>query len=419
MHESNCCAVAASRPADPPLPYGPTLKLRLLMTSSLVVVVAFHISLFFAIQRFQTRRPDFAYLYQAGRAIDHQRFVGIVERFPSLKSGEYSVETSAGELPADTMHPPYEMLIYAALALFKFRIAVPVWWACNLLLLTLTAFWLWPHIPNLRDKYPYLLIVIATFFPVLVAFVQGQNSILLLALLALCYDSLARRQDLRGGFVLALGMFKFVLVLPIALWLVLEKRWKSLAGFAAGCLALFIESVWLVGIEGVEAYVHFIGGFGKAAPERAGSESLMPNLRGLVYTVGAGMTTQKFLTILTLVVSIALLIWVDSGLRRRADLTPRFSLQILLAAAISYHFFPHDAAILVLPLVLLANQSLNEASGGKFRIAVLAGCACIYLIPFFVHLELGMQTIAIAYLALLVCERIQPPDAAMKAVALR
>src|SRR6516164_1646798 len=194
-----------------------SVKQKGMIAFSVVVIVAIHISLFFAMQRYQARKPDFASLYQAGRALIHERFPAMVNRFPALNGEEYIVQTPSGPFPPDTMHPPYELAIYASLALMKFRVAYPVWWGCNLVLLFLTTFLLWRHVPGLQSRYPYLLILIATFFPVLVALAQGQNSVLLLFLLTLTFDLLARERHFGAGLVLSMGMFKFVLVIPIFL----------------------------------------------------------------------------------------------------------------------------------------------------------------------------------------------------------
>lgn len=384
-----------------------SVKLRSLIALSVIVIAVFQVSLFLAMQRFPAWKSDFASLYQAGRAIDHERFPSLVEHFPVLKSGEYTVETWAGELPSDTMHPPFEMVLYAALALLKFRIAVPFWWACNLLFLAITGFLLWPLVPNLRSKYPYLIILAGTFFPVLVALAQGQNSLLLLTLLTLCYHSLANKHDLRAGLILSMGMFKFVLVIPMVFLLILEKRWKSLAGFAVGCFGLFLVACSLLGIGGVTAYIRQIAGYGKAAPEKAGTELLMPNLRGLIHAFGSAIAPEVVLMVLTLILTLALVLWVDGRILKCSDLSARFSSQVLLAILISFHLYPHDGSILILPAVILLNHVLDRDIRVRFRRAVVLCVSLIYLVPLVAHLRISMPIIGLATLVLLGLEQSQ------------
>lgn len=383
----------------------PSLKLRVLILFSALIIVGFQISLWFAMQRFQVRKPDFASLYQAGRKIDHERFPSIVSRFPAMNSEEYSVQLNAHEFPADTMHPPYEMVLYATLALLKYRTAYIAWWACNIGLLFLACFVLWPHVPRLQTGFPYLLILLATFFPVLVALVQGQNSILLLALLALTFNALYEHKEFQAGFILSMGMFKFVLVLPMAFWLLLEKRWKSLAGFVTGCACLLMTAIGLVGISGMETYYRALTGFRKKAPEQAGTESIMPNLRGLFHAIGAGIAPDRLLTFLTLATSIALIIWIDLRLKKYRNFGVLFSMQVILATLISYHLYPHDGAVLIMPIMILLDCGLRAGSNRKFKIPVIVCAACAYLVPLAGGLSVGMPVLCVCSLGLLILAR--------------
>lgn len=382
-------------------------KRSILIVCSVVLIVAINATLYVAMQNFQSRKPDFAYLYQAGRAIIHERFPGILETFPSLKGPDFAATASDGLLPQDKLHPPYELAIYFCLALMKFRVAYPFWWGSNLVLLGFAAYLLWGYVPNLQDKYPYFLILIATFFPVFVALAQGQTSILLLVFLALCHDSLQKQREFRAGFLLAMGMFKFLVVVPVAVLLILEKRWKSLAGFATGCFALLLLSCALVGLDGVVSWVRLIAGYGKAAPEKAGTVSIMPNLRGLIEACGTLIAPSVILTVLTLVLSLCLFLWVDGRILQCRDSSLRFSLQVLLAVMISYHLYPHDASVLILPLAILLNHSLNKEVELKFRRAVVILVTIIYLTPLVAHLQVGMPLIGIASFVLLVMAQIE------------
>jgi len=390
----------------------PSAKQRWLILFSSLVVIGFQFGLFRAMQRFQARKPDFAHLYQTGRKLNHERFPFLIERFPSLNSPEYNVQVDGRDFEPDNMHPPYENVLYAALALLKFRVAYIVWWACNVGFLFLSLFVLWPLTANLHNGYPYLLMLVATFFPVLVAMVQGQNSVMLLAFLTLCYASLEKGNDFRAGFALGMGMFKFVVVIPLAFWLILEKRRRSLAGFFSGCVALFFLALWLVGINGIKAYVLLVAGFGVKAPEEPGSEAIMPNLRGLFHALASGIAPEIWLTVLTLISSLTLLIWVDARLKRYKSLRLSFAVQVLLTCMISYHLFPHDGAVLVLPLLILLDRALQDASERTFKVAVLICAAGAYLMPFLGGLYVGMPLIAIASLMLLILARnaaLKPP----------
>jgi hypothetical protein len=257
----------------------------------------------------------------------------------------------------------------------------------------------------LHNAYPYLLILIATFFPVLVALVQGQNSLMLLFVLTLTFCFFESGQDFRAGFTLGLGMFKFILVIPMAFWMIIDKRWKSLAGFFVGCVVLFFIALWLVGFSGIESYILLVAGFGKNTPEQPGTQSIMPNLRGLIYAFGGRIAPESVLTILTLLASVALLFWIDSRLKRYINAALLYSIQLLLAAMISYHFYPHDGAVLLFPMLILLGHALEGSTERRSKIAILLCCACAYLGPFVAGMYVGMPVIGLSSLALLVIAR--------------
>lgn len=374
---------------------------------SIVLMVLLNAGLVFTMSRFQSRKPDFAGLYQAGRALIHQRFRNEINRFPFLNGSEYQAMVSADPYPADTMHPPFEMIIFASLALLKYRVAYLVWYGCNLIMLFSVPILLWNYAPRLHHLYLYLVILIATFFPALLAAVQGQDSILLLLLLVVSLKALKEEKDFLAGFALSMGMFKFVLVLPIALFMVIERRWRTLAGFATGCATLLFVSLALVGKAGILAYSMVLIGYGKAAPEQAGTESVMPNLRGFVHVLGTGIVPEKWLMAATLIVSLALLIFIDARSKHRGDLSLRFSTQVILATLVSYHLYPHDATILILPLIILLNQfALSGMRSRRGKVVAIAALT-MYLSPFIAPLQVSMPLVFCASVALLSCLQLE------------
>ena len=57
--------------------------------------------------------------------------------------------------------------------------------------------------------------------------------LLVLAVLCICYILLTREKNFSSGLVLGLGLMKFHLLLMFPVWMILQKRWRMLAGFAA------------------------------------------------------------------------------------------------------------------------------------------------------------------------------------------
>jgi hypothetical protein len=76
-------------------------------------------------------------------------------------------------------------------------------------------------------------------------------------------------------------------------------------------------------------------------------------------------------------------------------------MQVLLAALISYHLYPHDAAVLVLPWLLFLNYSLGEGSR-RFASRTTVATLVLYLVPFVAPLQVSMPLIGLASVVLLV-----------------
>jgi len=125
----------------------------------------------------------------------------------------------------------------------------------------------------------------------------------------------------------------------------------------------------------------------------------------LIYAFGDRIAPESVLTIVTLVASLALLVWIDTRLKRYTNTALLYSLQLLLAAMISYHFYPHDGAVLVLPFLILLGRALEPGAERSFKIAVLLCSGCAYLAPFVAGMYVGMPIIGLSSLALLVIAR--------------
>ncbi|MGH7970515.1 MAG: glycosyltransferase family 87 protein, partial [Limisphaerales bacterium] len=113
------------------------------------------------------------------------------------------------------LHPPFEALLYLPLAYVSYPAAYAIWAIANLLLLLLTVALLSPYMKGLEALWrPLPLLMFLGFFPVFISLLQGQDSIWLLFIFALTFDSLKKGHALRGGVFLGLGLFKFQYTLP-------------------------------------------------------------------------------------------------------------------------------------------------------------------------------------------------------------
>jgi hypothetical protein len=305
---------------------------------------------------------DFAALFGNARLVRHG---GIPDYNPAhVRVDRDSQEnpsdrTSPRMASADTLHPPYEALLFLPLTSFSYKTAFIFWTTINLILLWLVPVVLWNLIPRLHAEAPVFAILYGTFLPPLVCLMFGQDSIVLLFLLSLTFSSLARKRELLAGFFLALGLFKFQLVIPIIAAVIVMRYWRAVAGFTIGLATLFLGSFALVGPLSTLSYFRFLFAFSRHISTNASDRTvLMPNLRGLV-SLFVGPFSQPgiqslIIVTLSVVILLALLAW--SVKFRSSPIAVRFSMAVLVASVISYHYYIYNAAILVVPLLLMANE---------------------------------------------------------------
>jgi hypothetical protein len=328
--------------------------------------------------------PDFTIFYTAGKmlheGLGHSLYDGGLQ-YEVQQTFAAGVRIRKGPLPYN--HPPFEALIFEPLASLDYPTAYLVWSAINLAMLGFLPFLLREHIPVLA-RYPAFvwLLVFLGFFPVLVVLLQGQDVILLLLLNALAFAALKRNADTLAGCWLGLGVFKFQLIVPFVLILLCWKRTKVLQSFMVIGAALAAISVAITGWTGALRYPGFVLHVEKSVD--------MPNLRGLLegWSFARGFPGAH---VITVALSIALLVWVIVKGKNRAHSSQRFDLQysVAMGAAVlaSYHAFPYDLSLLLIPVLLVVNYAIGKASLQRYRNwALMVPVVLLFLTPIYMLL---------------------------------
>jgi glycosyl transferase family 87 len=263
-------------------------------------------------------------------------------------------------------HPPFEALVYVPLTGWPLRGAYLVWCLLNAGFLAVVARLLAPRVLPRRD-WRVLLVLFFLFVPVLLNFLQGQDSLLLLLLLSLALAALQREKEFTAGCLLACGLFKFHLVVPLVVVLLarpIARREKRLAtGFlCSGALWIAISAA-ISGWGFLSAYPRFLLRLG-SLPLAGIHPEEMANLRGLVSLFSLPQPARYALI---LVGSLAVLAVAILG-ERQANKDWGPSSELAFANAISagvlvgYHLSPHDLSVLLLPMALLVH-SLQRTNG--------------------------------------------------------
>ena len=308
--------------------------------------------------------PDFSTFYAAGLTLrqglgpqmyDEATQYRIEQQFSS------GVTIRQGALPY--IHPPFEALLFVPLTWLPYVWAYLLWDAISLLALWLSLRLLRPQVPLLQQASTGLwLLAAGALFPIFIALLQGQDSILLLLVFVMVYLSLRKSADFSAGCWLALGLFRFHLVLPLLFILLWQKHAKAIAGFSLVAVLVGLLSAVAVGWQGALAYPSHVwyleqvmGVHGTVIPLQ------LPNIRGLLALVLPGLSKIAS-DGAVLITSLALIIFtaVRWRISQASSFDLGFSFCIIVTALISYHTMPYDLALLVLPLILMGNYYLER-----------------------------------------------------------
>ena len=194
-----------------------------------------------------TRLHDFLNLYTGASLARDGDFAGIHAPEVQLQR-EREFAPQLREL-VPFVRPPFYALLLAPLAWLPFG---PAFWAwLGLQAGVLAATWAWAF----RRWGADALIFGSMYLPTALGIAHGQDCVLILAIVLGAYALAQREKHFLSGAILGLGLIKFHLFLLWPLALLVQKRWRMLAG---ACVAVVVEasaSLALAGPSGVAKYV--------------------------------------------------------------------------------------------------------------------------------------------------------------------
>jgi hypothetical protein len=325
---------------------------------------------------------DFTIYYSAGtivrQGLGRQLYDNLIQfRVQQEFAPEVAIRLDA--LPYN--HPPFEAVFFAPFTYLSYPSAFALWMLANLAMLISLPFMLRQKLHHLR-RYPvaFWLLASLSFFPIFFALLQGQDAILLLFFYTLAFICLQENRDVFAGGWLALGLFKFHLVLPFIILLLVQGRKKVLYGFFPIAAVLALISAVIVGTEGMLHYPHYVLRLEETMAKGAIMPSDMPNLRGVLYLLLHG---HSYVGAVALVLSVVVFFfaawWCRAG-TNRVDL--KFSLNVVATLLVSYHCLGYDLSILMLPILLLANELLGEGTvRGLPNLLTIAAIAVLFFSP--------------------------------------
>ena len=172
-----------------------------------------------------------------------------------------------------------------------------------------------------------------------------------------------------------------------------------MSGFCLSALGAITVSVWMVGMQGIHQYFEMMTAMSVHLKSEADSVRYaarplaMLNLRGLFTGVFGQILPHVWVQMLIALSSVLILVVATKFPRTRSGseisgapnnknmgTINQFSLAVLAASLVSYHFNEHDASILIIPVVVaLASFSIRrEAAAVGIVLGMLAGLAPKY-----------------------------------------
>jgi len=312
---------------------------------------------------------DFRQLYVAGYIVRTGAASKLYDYDYQLHLQNTLVGPAAAALPF--IRPAYQALVFAPLSLLSYRAAYFLWMAVNVALVALSSYMLRRQFTELADAWrPLPVVVLCSFFPLSLALLGGQDSILLLTLISGALLALQHNRRFLAGCLIALGLFKFQIVLPIAFLFFVWKEWKFAKGFLSTAVALAAISVATTGIPGIKTLFNSI-----ARIRFPVHYEMMSKVHSLLFGL---FGNSLIVTLVTLAVSAAVFLAVVMWSPARSG-PDALVIAIPTAALVSYYLFGHDWSVLVIPLLFAMNFGMSSwIDGWAALIMFFAPLVCIF-----------------------------------------
>ena len=256
------------------------------------------------------------------------------------------------------VRPSFYALFLAPLAWLPFGLAFWAWLGTQAAVLAGT--WAWAF----RRWGSDALIFGSMYLPTALGIAHGQDCVLVLLIVLGAYVLAHREQHFWSGVILGAGLIKFHLFLLWPVMLLVQRRWRMLAGACAMVAVETLVSLALAGPRGIAKYVALL----RMTDLRhlSPSPELMVNVRGLALNLRIDhIAVTGVLTAVAMVLSIAAC-W-------RAPLWRAVAAASAGSLLVAPHVYGYDAGLLLAGLWLAVFESRGESSsqGPRITAAIL------------------------------------------------
>ncbi len=349
---------------------------------------------------------DFSAFYSAGVLV--RRGLGAELYNPAAQwkvQQEFANEVEIRQGPLPYIRPPFEALLFSGFATWPYATALLLWTGLKLALLSAIPFvvvrgrcWKEPF-----PRWATGLLLLGTF-PEFMDLLMGQDAPLLAFLFAISFWQLSTDRETGAGFTLGLALFKFQLVIPLVVALLIGGRKRVWPGFATSTFAVFAISAVIVGWKGLLKYPGYLLALNQATGVGLITPGNQMNLRGLlVFVVGRVPYPGGIHWVLAPVALAAIvgagLLWRKAGDRLLAE---GFGLATIVAIITSYYAYEYDLLLLIVPLLAMRARRDDAPKADRVtRYLETAGLLLLLLTPVYWFTKVQLQAECLMTLPLL------------------
>lgn len=312
------------------------------------------------------QRHDFLNLY-TGATLAHEG------DYAQLHDPARQFEVERGLVPdlvslVPFVRPPVYAWVLSPLSKMPLKRAFWVWVAIQICVLM--GCWAWAA----RRFGENALIWSSLFLPTAYGIANGQDCVMMLALMIAAYEFAERERWAASGFVIGLALIKFHLLLLFPVLMLLSRRWRMLVGYCSAGAVILMGSVMLGGFGGVETYAALLQR--KDIERLSPSPEMMSNIHAIPANLGIDSRAVS-IGLALLVVGIAVY---ASGVHRLkpVPLWRWFAAGIAGSLLMVPHVYGYDAAMLLLPILF----AIFKGGTKLVRYSAMAlALPCVFWLP--------------------------------------
>lgn len=250
-------------------------------------------------------------------------------------------------------YPPHAAPMYRPLAAVDYRVAYAIHTLVMAAALVVALALVRPMLRVAREHFELIATGALLCYPMLRAVTGGQNTALSLLAIAATWRLLDDERDVAAGLVLALLLYKPQLAVPLIGLALIARRWRAVAGAAAGAAVVWAFGAAVMGADWVGRWWGDVADFAAADADINGHNAI--SWIGVGDALfGAGSATAALIGWPLVAATVLGLVWLWS--RPDVELATRVAVATTGVILISPHAMFYDAGLLVLPALVAIDR---------------------------------------------------------------